>query len=222
MLVGQSCQTVCNPIDSICPWDSFKAKILEWVAISFSRVSSQARSRSWVSPALQADYLLSHQISPILRISSVKFSCLVVSDALRPHGLLHTRLPCLSPTPGDRSNLCPSSRWCHRTIWSSFVPFSSCLQSFASSGSLPVSQFFASSGQSIGMSASESVLLMNIQDWFPLGWLVGSPCSPRDSQESYVVWDSTQFKTINSLALSFLYGSKLTSVCDHWKNHSFN
>ena len=102
--------------------------------------------------------------------SSVQFSCSVLSNSLRLHGLKHTRLPCPSPTPGAYSNSRPSSRWCHPTISSSVVPFSSCLQSFPASGSFPMSQFFAAGGQSIGVSASASVLPMNIQDWFPLGW----------------------------------------------------
>ena len=101
---------------------------------------------------------------------SVQFSCSVVSDSLWPHGLQHTRLPCPSPTPRACSNSCPSSRWCHPTISSSVIPFSSCLQSFSASGSFQMSQFFPSGGQSIGVSASASVLPMNIQDWFPLGW----------------------------------------------------
>ena len=85
-------------------------------------------------------------------------------------GLQHARLPCPSPTPGVYSNLCPLSRWCHPTISSSVVPFSSCLQSFPASGSFQVSHFFTSGGQSIGASVSTSFLPMNIQDWFPLGW----------------------------------------------------
>ena len=101
--------------------------------------------------------------------SSVQFSHSVMSDSLRTHGLQHTRLPCTSPTPGAYSNSCPLSQWCHPTISSSVVPFSSCLQSFPPSGSFTRSQFFASGGQSIGVSASASVLPMNIQDWFPLG-----------------------------------------------------
>ena len=101
---------------------------------------------------------------------SVRFSHSVVSDSLRPHGLQHARPPCPSPTPGVYSNSCPLSWWCHPTISSSVVPFSSCLQSFPASGSFPMSQFFASGGQSIGVSASASVLPMNIQNWFPLGW----------------------------------------------------
>ena len=101
---------------------------------------------------------------------SVQFSCSVVSDSLRPHGLQHIRLPCPLPTTGVHSNSCLLSRWCHPTISSSVIPFSSCLQFFPASGSFPMSQFFASGGQSIGVSASASVLPMNIQDWFPLGW----------------------------------------------------
>ena len=101
---------------------------------------------------------------------SVQFSHSVVSDSLQPHGLQDARLPCPSPTPGVYSNSCSSRWWCHPTISSSVVPFSSCLQSFPASGSFPMSQLFTSGGQSIGVSASTSVLPMNIQDWFPLGW----------------------------------------------------
>ena len=132
------------------------------------------------------------------------------------HGLQDTRPPC--PSPGAYSNSCPLSRWCHPTISSSVVPFSPSFQSFPASGSFPMSQFFASNGQSIGVSASASVLPMNIQDWFPLG-LVGSLCSPRDSQESS---PTPQFKSINSSVLSFLYSPILTSIHDCWKNHSFD
>ena len=104
-----------------------------------------------------------------LQFSSVQFSCSVVSDSLRPHGLQHARLPCPSPTPRACLNSCPSSWWCHPTISFCVVPFSSCLQSLPASGSFPMSQFFASGGRSIGDSASTSVLPGNIQDWFPLG-----------------------------------------------------
>ena len=102
-------------------------------------------------------------------LSSVQFSLSVISNYLWPHGLQHTRLSCPSPTPRAYSNSCPLSRWCHPTISSSVVPFSSHLQSFPASRSFPVSQFFTSGGQSFGVSASASVLPMNIQDWFPLG-----------------------------------------------------
>ena len=109
------------------------------------------------------------------QFSSVQFSRSVVSVSLRPQGLLHTRLPCPSPTPGAYLNSCPSSQWCHPTISSSVVPFSSHLQSFPASRSFQMSQFFPSGGQSTGVSASASVLPMNIQDWFPLG-LTGWVC----------------------------------------------
>ena len=99
------------------------------------------------------------------QFSSVAQSCLT----LRPQGLQHTRLPCPSPSPGVCSNSCPLSQWCHPTISSSAIPFSSCFQSFPASGSFPMSQFFTSSGQSIGASTSASVPLVNILDWFPLG-----------------------------------------------------
>ena len=101
-------------------------------------------------------------------LSSVQFSRWVVSSSLQPHGLQHNRLPCLSPTPRACSDSCPLSQWCHPTISSSVIPFSCCPQSFPASGSFPVSPFFTSGGQSIGVSAS--VLPMNIQDWFLLGW----------------------------------------------------
>ena len=103
--------------------------------------------------------------------SSVQFSHSVVSDSLQPYGLQHARPPCPSPTHGAYSNSCPSSWWSHPIISSSVIPFSSCLQSFPTLGSFPMSQFFASGGQNIGVSASASVLPVNIQDWFPLGWI---------------------------------------------------
>ena len=93
-----------------------------------------------------------------------------MSNSLRPHESQHARPPCPSPTPGVHTNSCPLSWWCHPTISSSVTPVSSCLQPFPASGSFPMSLFFGLSGQSIGASASISVLPMNIQDWFPLGW----------------------------------------------------
>ena len=103
-------------------------------------------------------------------ISSVQFSRLVMSNPLQFHGMQHTTFPCLSPTPGACLTSCPLSPWCYLTISFSVVPFSSHLRSLPASGSFPMSQFFALGGQSIGASASASVLPMNIQDWFPLGW----------------------------------------------------
>ena len=104
--------------------------------------------------------------------SVIQSRCSVRSDSLQPHGLQHARLPCLSSTPGACSNSYPSSWWCHQTMASSVIPFSSCLQSSPASGSFPMSPFFTSDGSSIGVSASTSVLPVNIQNWFPLGQTV--------------------------------------------------
>ena len=111
-----------------------------------------------------------HPQSRSLSSGSVQFSCSVMSNSLRPNGLQHARPPCPSPTPGVYSNSCPLSQWCHPTISSSVVPVSSCPQSLPASGSFQMSQLFAWSGQSSGVSASASVLPMNTQDWSPLGW----------------------------------------------------
>ena len=106
----------------------------------------------------------------LILASLVQFSCSVVSDSLQPHESQHTRPSCPSPTPRIYPNSCPSSWWCHPAISSSVVPFSSCPQSLPASGSFPMNQLFTSGGQSIGVSASASVLPMNTQDWSPLGW----------------------------------------------------
>ena len=150
---------------------------------------------------------------------SVQFGHSVVSDSLQPHGLQQARLPCSSPTPEACSNSCALSRWCHPTTPSSVVPFIFCLQSFPASGSFPMSQFFTSGGQSIGISASTSVLPMNTQDWSPLGWTGWISLQSKDSQESS---PTPQFKGINSLAFSFLYSLTLSFIHDYWKNHSFD
>ena len=152
-------------------------------------------------------------------IFSVQFSCSVMSNSLQPHGLQHARPPCPSPTPRVYSNSCPLSWGCRPAISSSVIPFASCLQSFPASGSSLRSQFFATGGQSIRVSASASVLPMNTQDWSPQDGLVGSPCSPRDSQESS---PTPQFKSINSSVLSFLNSPTLTSIHDRRKNHSLD
>ena len=148
--------------------------------------------------------------------SSVQFSQSVVSDSLWPHKSQHARPPYPSSTPGVHSDSRPSSQWCHPAISSSVVPFSSCPQSLSASGSFPMSQLFTWGGQSTGVSASALVLPMNTQDW---DGLVGSPCNPRGSQESS---PAPQFKSINSSALSFLHSPTLTSIHDHWKNHSLD
>ena len=146
----------------------------------------------------------------------VQFSRSVMSDSLRPQ---HTRPPCPSPTPRAYSNSCPSCQWCHPTISPSVIPFFPCLQPFPASGYFQMSEFFASGGQIIGDLASTSVLPMDTQDWSPLAGLVGSPCSPRDAQESS---PTPQFKRINSLTLNFLYSPTLTSIHDYWKNHNLD
>ena len=115
------------------------------------------------------DYLICSFVC-LLSVFPTQFSCSVMSDSLRPHGLQHAMPPCPSPTLGACLNSCPLSRWFHPTISSSVIPFSSCLQSCPASRSFQMSQFFTSSGQSLGVSASTSVLPMNIQDWIPLGW----------------------------------------------------
>ena len=138
-----------------------------------------------------------------------------MSDSLWPQGLQHTRLPCPSPTPRVCSNSCPSSRWCYSTISSSVIPFSSCLQSFPASGSFRMSQLFASSSQSIEVSASASVLPMNIQDWFTLE-LTGL-ISLQSNQGLSRVFSNTTVQNISSLALSFLYSLTLTSIHYYWK-----
>ena len=128
-------------------------------------------------------------------------------NSLRPHGLQHARLPCSSPTPRACSNSCPLSRWCHPTISSSVVPFSSCLQSCPARGSFQKSQFFTSGGQSIG--ASASVLPMNIQDWSPLGW---TGLISLQSKRLSRVFSSTTVQKHQFFALNLLYGPTLTSI----------
>jgi len=124
----------------------------------------------------------------------------------------HARLPCPSPTPRTCTNLCPSSQWCHSTISSSVAPFSFCLQSFPASGYFPMSQFFASRGQSIGASASASVLPMNIQDWLPL-WLTG--LISLQFKGLLRVFSNTivQFSSIQSLSRVWLFATPWTAAC---------
>ena len=153
-------------------------------------------------------------------ISSVQFSCSVVSNTLRPHESQHARPPCPSPTPGVHSNSRLSSRWHHAAISSSVVPFSSCPQSLPASESFPTSQLFTWDGQSTEVAALASFLPKNTQGWSPLGrtgWI--SLQSKGFSQESS---PTPQFKSINSSALSLLHSPTLTSIHDHLKNHSLD
>ena len=137
-----------------------------------------------------------------------------MSHSLRPHESQHTRPPCPSLTPGVHSDSHPSSQWCHPAITSLVVPFFSCPQSLPASKSSPMSQLFAWGGQSTGVSALASFLPKKSQVDLLQNGLVGSPCSPRDSQESS---PTPQFKSINSSMLSFLHSPTLTSIRDHWK-----
>ena len=141
-----------------------------------------------------------------------------MSDSLQPHGLQHARLLCPSPTPGACSNSCPSSWWFHPAISSSVIPFSFCFQSFPASGSFPMRQFFTSGGQRIGASASASVLPMNIQNWFPLGWT--GWISLLSKGLSRVFSNTTVQK--HQFFSAQLYDPTLTSTHDYWKNHSFD
>ena len=149
-------------------------------------------------------------------INSVQFSSLVVSKSLRSHGKQHTSLPCPSPIPTACSNSCPLLRWCHPTISSSVVSFSSCLQSCPASGSFQMSQFFTLGGQSIGASASGSILPMNIKDWFPLE--LPGLISLQSKGLSRVFCNTTVQK-------HQFFGTQLSNshiIHDYWKNHSLD
>ena len=154
-----------------------------------------------------------------LQFSSVTQSCPTLCD---PIDCSMPGLPVHHQLPGLTQNSCISGRWCHPTISPSVISKSSYLQSFPASGSFPKSQFFASSGQRIRASASSSVLPMNTQDWsdwFPLGWTGWISLQSKGFSESPPI---PQFKSLNYLVLSLLYGPTITSVHDYWKNHSFD
>ena len=156
-----------------------------------------------------------------IQFSSVQFSHSVMSDSLQPHESQHAGPPCPSLTPGVYPNSCASNQWCHPAISFSVVPFSSCPQSLPASGSFLMNQLFAWGGQSIGVSASVSVLPMNTQDWSPLGctdWLDLLAVQGTLKESS----PTPQFKSINSSALGFLHNPTFTSIHDHWKNHSLD
>ena len=138
-----------------------------------------------------------------------------MSNSLWPHELQHAMLPYPSPTLRIYSNSCPLNQWCHPTISFSAIPFSSHLQSFPVSGSFQISQLFASDGQSIGVSVSTSVLPINIQDWFPLGW---TGLISLQSKGLSRVFSHTTVQKHQFFALSFLYSPTLTSIHDYWKN----
>ena len=155
---------------------------------------------------------------PLWWLLLLLFSRSVISNSLWPMDCSTPGLP-IQPTPRVYSNPCPSNLWCHPPISSSVVPFSSCLQSFPTSGSFLMSQFFTSGGQSIGVSASASVLPMNIQDWyFRMDWL--GLLAVQGTLKSLL--QTPQFKSISSSTLSLLCSPTLISIHEYWKNHSFD
>ena len=192
-------------------------RILEWVAYLFSRRSSSPRNGTGVSCV--AGRFFSNWAIRKAHISSVQFSCSVVSDFLRSHELQHTRPPCPSPTPGVHSNSCPLSRWCHPAISSSVSPFSSCPQYLPASESFPMSQHFAWGGQSTGVSALALFLQKNTQEGSPLEWTGWISLQSKGLSR---VFSNTTVQSINSLVLSLLHSPTLTSIHDHRKNHSLD
>ena len=153
--------------------------------------------------------LLLYGCTEVKENNLVFFSHSVMSDSLQPHGLQHARPPCPSPTPRACSNSCPSSPWCHPTISSSVVHFSSCPQSFPALGAFPMSQPFASSGQSIGASASASILPVNIQGWFLLGWTGWISLLSKDSQDKWYLTFMLFLFTKNSTYLFHFHNDSI-------------
>ena len=194
---------------------SLRIQIERTLPSSHTRMVSMPILRSWTRKTHNSEHWIENSGRSCIQFSSTQ---LLSHVRLFASPWITARQASWSITnSGIYPNSCPLSQWCHPTISSSVASFSSCPQSFPASGSSPMSQLFASGGQSTGVLASTSVLPMNTQDWSALGWTGGSPCSPRDSQESS---PTPQFKSINSLVLSFLYSPTLTSIHDHWKNHS--
>ena len=140
---------------------------MPWHSVPHCFISFFLRETAHISFSENSEFM---EVVYLLQFSSVQFSRSVVSDSLQPHEPQYARPPCPSPAPGVHPNPCPSCQWCHPTVSSSVIPFSSCPQSFPASGSFQMSQLFASGGQRIGVSASASVLPVNTQDWSPLGW----------------------------------------------------
>ena len=178
---------------------------------SFQYYTSSYRWGNWIT----------EKSSNLLRVQfiSVQFSRSVVSNSLWPPESQYSRPPCPSPYPRVHSDSRPLSPWCHPAISSSVVPFSSCTQSLPASESFPMSQLFARGGQSTGISALASVLPKKSQGWSLSEWTSWISLQSKDSQESS---PTPQFKSINSSALSLLHSPTLTSIHDHWKNHSLD
>ena len=190
---------------SFCPYRVWNLKC-RWVLVQ--------KPKSSLEPFLWHFYMVS-----LLQFSSVQFSRSVESESLWPHELQHARPPCPSPTPRVHPNSRPSSWWSHPTISSSVIPFSSCPQSLPASGSFPMSQLFAWGGQSIGVLASTSVLPMIFQDWSPLGWTCWISLQSKGLSR---VFSNTTAQKHQFSVLILLYSPTLTSIRDHWKNHSLD
>ena len=151
---------------------------------------------------------------------AVQFIRSVMSNSLQPHGLQHARPPCPSPAHRVYPNSYPLSQWCHPTITSSVFPFYSCPQSFPASGSFLMSQLFPSGGQSIcGVLASASILAVNIQGWFPLGW---TGLISLQSKGPSRVFPNTTVQKHQFFGAQLFHSTTLTSIHDYWKNHSLN
>ena len=179
-------------------------------------------ARNWKASKEKHRIKLIHPVYKLtfdLLTLSVQFSRSGMSNSLRPHESQHARPPCPSPTPGVHSDSRPSSQWCHPVISSSVVPISFCPRSLPASESFPMSQHFAWGGQSTEVSASASSFQRSPRADLLQNGLVGSSCSPTDSNDSST---TLQYKSINSSALSLLCSPNLTSIHDHWKNHSLN
>ena len=208
-IYAQMYMTLGKPMDYNLPrfWVNgiLQARILEWVAILSSRDLPDLGINL---SSLMSSELTGEFFTPGVpensgeRFRSVQFSHIVLSDSLRPHGLQHARPPCPSKTPGVYSNSCPLNQWCHPTISSSALPFSSLIQSFPVTGAFQMSQIFTSGGQSIEVSASTSVLPMNIQDWFPWGWTGWNSLQSKGlcksllqhhSSKASILWQSSFF-----------------------------
>ena len=206
----QSCPTLCDPIDGSPPGSPIpgilQARTLEWVAISFSN------AWKWKG-----------KVKSLSRVQLLATPCSLPGSSV--HGIFQARvlewgaIACPSPTPRVHSNSCPSSRWCHPAILSSVVPFSSCPQSFPASGSFQMSQFFTLGGQSIGVSASTSVLPRNTQDRSPLGW---TGWISLQSKRLARVFSNTTVQKHQFFGAHFLYSPTLTSIHNYWKNHSLD
>jgi len=205
---------------SPCKWHS-KVCFCEFIFLLYMYSEKGMKGSEMTREELSIKRQLSVEVDMLydyIQFSSVQFSRSVVSDSLWPHESQHARPPCPSPTPGVHTDSRPLSQWCHPAISSSVVPFSSCPRSLPASLSFPMSQLFAWGGQSTGVSALASFLPKKSQGWSPSEWTGWISLQSKGLESS----PTPQFKSINSLALSFLHSPTLTSMHDHKKNHSLD